>query len=139
MGVIPGARAVVVKYAPMGDPMELRIHGYELTLRLADAEKIEIDESTIREASENQEAENCISGLYSMQARAANAGKTAVAQGKVNGQKARGLRGEVNTPGSEKKDGIMSRQTLRPLPEENRSLLPWRETRTAERLLSSIS
>ena len=43
MGVIPGARAVVVKYAPMGDPMELRIHGYELTLRLADAEKIEID------------------------------------------------------------------------------------------------
>lgn len=66
MGVIPGARATVVKYAPMGDPMELRIHGYELTLRLADAEKIEIDESTIREASENQEAENCISGLYSM-------------------------------------------------------------------------
>ena len=66
MGVIPGARAVVVKYAPMGDPMELRIHGYELTLRLADAEKIEIDESTIREASENQEAGNCISGLYSM-------------------------------------------------------------------------
>lgn len=66
MGVIPGARAVVVKYAPMGDPMELRIHGYELTLRLADAEKIEIDESTIREASENQEARNCISGLYSM-------------------------------------------------------------------------
>lgn len=66
MGVIPGARATVVKYAPMGDPMELRIHGYELTLRLADAEKIEIDESTIREASENQEAGNCISGLYSM-------------------------------------------------------------------------
>lgn len=66
MGVIPGARAVVVKYAPMGDPIELRIHGYELTLRLADAEKIEIDESTIREASENQEAGNCISGLYSM-------------------------------------------------------------------------
>ena len=66
MGVIPGARATVVKYAPMGDPMELRIHGYELTLRLADAEKIEIDESTIREASENQEARNCISGLYSM-------------------------------------------------------------------------
>ena len=66
MGVIPGARATVVKYAPLGDPMELRIHGYELTLRLADAEKIEIDESTIREASENQEAGNCISGLYSM-------------------------------------------------------------------------
>ena len=42
MGVIPGARVTLVKLAPMGDPMELRIHGYELTLRLADAEKIEI-------------------------------------------------------------------------------------------------
>ena len=44
MGVIPGAEVTLVKYAPMGDPMELRIHGYELTLRLADAEKIEIEE-----------------------------------------------------------------------------------------------
>lgn len=43
MGVIPGAKVTVIKYAPMGDPMELRIHGYELTLRLADAEKIEIE------------------------------------------------------------------------------------------------
>lgn len=42
MGVIPGATVKVIKLAPMGDPMELRIHGYELTLRLADAEKIEI-------------------------------------------------------------------------------------------------
>ncbi|MDO4307529.1 MAG: ferrous iron transport protein B [Eubacteriales bacterium] len=42
MGVIPGAEVTLVKYAPMGDPMELRLHGYELTLRLADAEKIEI-------------------------------------------------------------------------------------------------
>ena len=42
MGVIPGAEGTLVKYAPMGDPMELLIHGYELTLRLADAEKIEI-------------------------------------------------------------------------------------------------
>ena len=42
MGVIPGAEVMLVKYAPMGDPMELRIHGYELTLRLADAEKIEV-------------------------------------------------------------------------------------------------
>ena len=41
MGVIPGAELTVVKLAPMGDPMELRIHGYELTLRLADAEKIQ--------------------------------------------------------------------------------------------------
>ena len=42
MGVIPGAEVTVIKLAPMGDPMELRIHGYELTLRLADAEQIDI-------------------------------------------------------------------------------------------------
>ncbi|MDY4187286.1 MAG: ferrous iron transport protein B [Candidatus Borkfalkiaceae bacterium] len=42
MGVIPGAEVTVIKYAPMGDPLELRIHGYELTLRLADAEKITV-------------------------------------------------------------------------------------------------
>lgn len=42
MGVIPGAEVKVVKYAPMGDPIELRIHGYELTLRLEDAGKIEV-------------------------------------------------------------------------------------------------
>ncbi len=44
MGLIPGARVTMVKLAPMGDPMELRIHSYELTLRLADAAKIEITE-----------------------------------------------------------------------------------------------
>lgn len=43
MGVIPGAEVTVVKFAPMGDPMELQIHCYELTLRLADAEQIEVD------------------------------------------------------------------------------------------------
>ncbi|MBQ9851859.1 MAG: ferrous iron transport protein B [Ruminiclostridium sp.] len=42
MGVIPGAEVTLIKYAPMGDPMELRIHGYELTLRLADAQKIQV-------------------------------------------------------------------------------------------------
>ncbi|MBR5721565.1 MAG: 50S ribosome-binding GTPase, partial [Clostridia bacterium] len=42
MGVIPGAYVCVEKLAPMGDPMELRIHGYQLTLRLDDAAKIEI-------------------------------------------------------------------------------------------------
>jgi ferrous iron transport protein B len=43
MGVIPGQTISLIKYAPMGDPMELRISGYELTLRLADAEKIAIE------------------------------------------------------------------------------------------------
>ena len=42
MGLIPGAEVTMVKFAPMGDPLELKIHGYELTLRVADAEKIEI-------------------------------------------------------------------------------------------------
>ncbi len=43
MGLIPTADVTMVKYAPMGDPVEIRIHSYELTLRLADAEKIEIE------------------------------------------------------------------------------------------------
>lgn len=43
MGVIPGAEISVVKYAPMGDPMELHVQGYELTLRLSDAEKILVE------------------------------------------------------------------------------------------------
>ena len=43
MGVVPGTEIKLMKLAPMGDPMEFRIHGYELTLRLADAEKIEAD------------------------------------------------------------------------------------------------
>ncbi len=42
MGLIPDAEVTLVKYAPMGDPMELMIHGYELTLRIADAEQIQI-------------------------------------------------------------------------------------------------
>ena len=42
MGVIPNAEITLVKFAPMGDPMEFMIHGYELTLRVADAEQIEI-------------------------------------------------------------------------------------------------
>ncbi len=42
MGMIPGTQVTLQKYAPLGDPMELRIHGYELTLRLADAEEIEV-------------------------------------------------------------------------------------------------
>ena len=42
MGVIPGAEVTMVKLAPLGDPMEVRVHGYELTLRLADAKKIEV-------------------------------------------------------------------------------------------------
>ena len=53
MGLIPGAEVTMVKYAPMGDPVEVRIHSYELTLRLADADQIEIDE--IRESVKEKE------------------------------------------------------------------------------------
>ena len=52
MGLIPQGEVTMVKLAPMGDPMELRIHSYELTLRLADAEKIEIE--NIRDAKEQK-------------------------------------------------------------------------------------
>ena len=60
MGVIPGAEVKVIKYAPMGDPIELMIHGYELTLRLADADKIDIEpveekQNAGRNASNGQE------------------------------------------------------------------------------------
>lgn len=48
MGVIPGAEMTVIKFAPMGDPMELQVHGYELTLRLADADQIEIEKIDAR-------------------------------------------------------------------------------------------
>ncbi len=48
MGVIPNTDIVLVKYAPLGDPMEFMVHGYELTLRIADAQKIEIE--NVREA-----------------------------------------------------------------------------------------
>lgn len=55
MGVIPGAEITLVKFAPMGDPAEYRIHGYELTLRNADAEEIEVKK--IAKATEKETAE----------------------------------------------------------------------------------
>ena len=42
MGLIPGAEVTLVKFAPLGDPMELQVHGYELSLRLAEAGQIGI-------------------------------------------------------------------------------------------------
>lgn len=49
MGVIPDATVTLMKLAPMGDPMELRVHDYELTLRIDDAKKIEIEEIELSE------------------------------------------------------------------------------------------
>ncbi|MBR1811197.1 MAG: ferrous iron transport protein B [Clostridia bacterium] len=51
MGVIPGVEVTIVKYAPMGDPMELLIHGYKLTLRLAEADKIEVKPTETRKTA----------------------------------------------------------------------------------------
>lgn len=51
MGVIPGAEVKLIKLAPMGDPMELRIHGYSLTLRVADAQKVDIRKLSEAEVS----------------------------------------------------------------------------------------
>lgn len=56
MGIIPGAEITVVKYAPMGDPVELLIHGYKLTLRIADAEKIEVEPITVKNTEPYQKA-----------------------------------------------------------------------------------
>ena len=50
MGIIPGSDVSLIKYAPLGDPMELTVSGYSLTIRLADAEKIEIE--NVRNTSE---------------------------------------------------------------------------------------
>ena len=48
MGLLPHTHITVVKIAPMGDPMELRLRGYELTLRLEDAAKIEIEPENVK-------------------------------------------------------------------------------------------
>ena len=55
MGVIPGAEVTLVKYAPMGDPMELRVQGYALTLRVADAEKILIEKISKEELEKRRQ------------------------------------------------------------------------------------
>lgn len=56
MGVIPGTEVTVVKFAPMGDPVELRIRGYELTLRLDDAEKIQVTKVDKEECKEEKKS-----------------------------------------------------------------------------------
>ena len=58
MGVIPGVEVTVVKYAPMGDPIEIMIHGYELTLRLEDAMQIETEPVEAAAETEKPEIRN---------------------------------------------------------------------------------
>ena len=54
MGLIPKTAVTVTKIAPMGDPIELRLRGYELTIRLDDAKKIELDDAKKIEIEENK-------------------------------------------------------------------------------------
>ena len=54
MGVIPGVEVTVIKYAPLGDPIELMIHGYQLTLRLDDAARISVEPVSKKEEEENR-------------------------------------------------------------------------------------
>ncbi len=66
MGIIPGTDIRIVKYAPMGDPVEICLHGYELTLRLDDADKIEvrpISDDTVRQDEEPAKTVNEHLGL----------------------------------------------------------------------------
>lgn len=76
MGVIPGVEVTLIKLAPMGDPMEVRLHGYELTLRLSEAEKIDvelIDSPTVPE-ERKQRTKNPIIPVWVRRIRAAAKG-----------------------------------------------------------------
>ena len=57
MGIIPGTEITVSKLAPMGDPMELTLHGYELTLRLADAELIQVEAIAEKKTADTKKSE----------------------------------------------------------------------------------
>ncbi len=67
MGLIPGAKVTIMKYAPMGDPMEILIHGYKLTLRLAEADQIRVEtvkETDARVKEQTQKEEEKKSSLH---------------------------------------------------------------------------
>lgn len=57
MGILPGATVTVIKFAPMGDPMEILIHGYSLTIRVADAQKIKVTPKTHRVPVKDEDEE----------------------------------------------------------------------------------
>lgn len=59
MGMIPGTQVTLQKYAPLGDPMELSIQGYMLTVRMADAEKIEVAPSSLSPSENASEEREC--------------------------------------------------------------------------------
>lgn len=86
MGVIPGTLIKKIKLAPMGDPIEFDVNGYELTMRLADAEKIEVEKATenteSQTAENNDEAQKVIStGSITANGRTNSAGNRAITNG----------------------------------------------------------
>ena len=64
MGLIPDAIIKIVKYAPLGDPMEVMIHGYALTLRKADAKLIEVEQLASSEETEKNDDDDDNQYLY---------------------------------------------------------------------------
>ena len=110
MGLIQGAQVTVVKYAPMGDPIELKIHGYELTIRLDDAAKIEISGASGGEAREP--AEN---GKEQKGDQGEN-GKEPAHKQKGSG-KAAGKRKRAEHPGYGESGKYHEKKTENPLPE----------------------
>ncbi len=110
MGLIQGARVTVVKYAPMGDPIELKIHGYELTIRLDDAAKIEISSASGGEAQERTENGNDQKGNRK------DAGKE-WAHRQKDGREAAGKRKRAEHPGYGESGKYHEKKTENPLPE----------------------
>lgn len=64
MGMIPGAQVKAIKLAPMGDPLEVTVQGYELTLRIADAKLIEVEECAFKEETQPRKLIDDPSGLH---------------------------------------------------------------------------
>lgn len=100
MGMIPGEKITLVKYAPMGDPMELRIHDYELTLRLEDAEKIQIQtcgggEDEPREEGNASDVEAALKKNKKKQKNHPGLGEETVASHDYKSQHKGGLKGKL--------------------------------------------
>ena len=112
MGLIQGAEVTVVKYAPMGDPIELKIHGYELTIRLDDAAKIEISSIPGREAPEQIE-----NGKEQTESRE-ETGKEAAHRQKRGSRETAGKRKRAEHPGYGKSGRYHEKKTENPLPEK---------------------
>ena len=112
MGLIQGAEVTVVKYAPMGDPIELKIHGYELTIRLDDAAKIEISSIPGREAPEQIE-----NGKEQTESRE-ETGKEAAHRQKRGSRETAGKRKRAEHPGYGESGRYHEKKTENPLPEK---------------------